>query len=181
VSTPNDSAKGINDTAINNEQKFLDSLFKSALGIDYSKENLIKLVYGDAKKETVTVFDMTKLVAKLRHMQDQSNRIINFSEKTLKEELGHYKRAFDTQIALATEKLNKANSSQDHDAATQAGKEIMTMKRKLSFVVKSFNYLIKITNDFIVTHGSITESLLSKTEQIANAEYTKIVEKGKNL
>jgi len=166
--------------ASDDEKVFLDDLFNEAFGITYSRENIIKKVYGENKKLTVNYTALITYGSDLDAMQHQQKEIAEMVEKEIPDRFRTYESSINIHIARAKDNINSIKNPEiiDHetkivekmnaDYISKQNKAIEDDKFMLQEISKLSKYFFKLSNEFLAIHKQITDKFRSDLSSMLN-------------
>lgn len=159
---------------IDNEQKFMNTIFNDCFDVNYSNNAIFDIIYGPIKKVNASSANLLTLYTRLSHLESQEWAIVNFVKSTISKDFSNYEAALNIHIARAEEKINRINNPeiQDHeteilaknmDAQTIAKQNyLMEVNRvKVQQISKLYKYTFKLANEFMMAHKTVTDKLRS--------------------
>jgi polyhydroxyalkanoate synthesis regulator phasin len=164
------------DSIIDNEKRFLDSIFAEVFKTPYSEESIYENLYGPNKKVIVwPKDDMDYLYEKAKHMERQQEKIIDYADKVIPAKLKLYEQMITKELQLSLDRIDNAKKANKWNIVNAEQRVLADYKSKLDSLIKLYNYMFKLATDFTVVHNSIAWKFLDGLSQITMDMAGKIV------
>ena len=154
------------DIAIDDESKFIDSVFMEAMKVRNNTDEITSKIFGERKTIYVQLNDMDRIRAKIDYLQSERDRTASFVEIHIKGKLKEYESLIDKNIVEGIAKRDGAKNFRNYKVANEESAKLEMIKRKLGELGKIYNYLFKATTHIITVIDGVINNLLESMSHV---------------
>jgi len=158
----------LGDSFVNDENKFINLIFKTVFNIEFDDEQIIQKFYGQNKKVLVIFKNIDQIVDKIYHMKKQQQEMINFINTQIPREMRAYKDNVDKVVEELLQNYNKYTDMGNYEKAYEYHVMLDKYTVKLQKFLKIFNHTIKMTTKMLDIHKQMTSELSDVVDSLIN-------------